>query len=476
MQNDMLHFGILGTGAIARCMADNLPGSRRGRLVAVGSRSADGAAAFTDKYGVRGHGSYEALLADPDVDAVYVTTPHPLHAEWTIKAARAGKHVLCEKPFALNAAEADAMLDAARQAGVTVMEAFMYRCHPQTQELVRLLREKAVGDVKLVRASFGFTCGFDPKSRLWSAELAGGGIMDVGCYAVSAARLVAGAAVGKDFDDPEQVVGLAALAATGVDAHAAGVLKFASGIVAQVSTSIDVRQPEEIFVFGTEGTIYVPRPWAADRSHPVQGRIVVTRDGVAREIDIPVTDNTFAMEVDRFAEAVASGTGQAASPAMTWADTLGQAKTLDQWRAAAGVVYPAETAEHFPQTTAAGESLRAEPGGIPHGRIAGLDKPVSRLVLGCDNQRTLPGQAAIADAFFEAGGNTFDTGHIYAGGLQERLLGQWMRSRGVRGRVRRDRQRRAHAVLHAGRPQTATAHQPGASADRHGRHLPDAPR
>ena len=430
-----IRWGLLGTGAIARCLAENLPASQTGVLTAIGSRTADSAKKFADKYKVdpkHVHGSYEALLADPDVDAVYVSTPHPHHAEWAIKAVRAGKHVLCEKPFALNQHQAVAVLDAAAEARVTVMEAFMWRCHPQTAELLRLIRAKEIGDVKLIVASFGFKSGFNPESRLWSNELAGGGLMDVGCYPVSAVRLVAGAAIGQDFADPEQVVGTGHLASTGVDEIAVGSLKFAGGIVAQITTALTTSPSNDLTIFGTEGRLHVPDPWVADRAKAVDGKILVHAKGATRQIDVPTKEPTYALEIDAFAAAIRSGTGQAAAPAMTWADTLSQARTLDQWRAAVGVVYKSETPAGFPAVTVSGAPLAVSNDPMPKGKINGLDKAVSRLVLGIDNQRTFAGQAAICDAFFEAGGNAFDTAFIYGGGSQEVLLGQWLKHRGVR--------------------------------------------
>ena len=433
--SDKIRWGLLGTGAIARCLAENLPGSQTGVLTAVGSRTTESAKTFAEKYGVdpkHVHGSYEALLADADVDAIYVSTPHPLHAEWAIKAIRAGKHVLCEKPFTLNQHEAVAVLDAAAAAKVTVMEAFMYRCHPQTAELIKLIQAKEIGDVKLITASFGFRSGFNADSRLWSNELAGGGLMDVGCYPVSVARLIAGAATGQDFAEPQQVTGTGHLAQTGVDEIAVGTLKFAGGIVAQIATALTCNPTNDLTIIGTEGRIHVPNPWQADRGKPVDGKIQIHAKGTTREIDVPATQTSFAAEIDTFAAAVRSGTGQAASPAMTWADTLSQARTLDAWRAAVGIVYRSETPAGYPAVTVAGTPLKVSNDPMPTGKMNGLDKPVSRLVLGIDNQRTFAGQAAICDAFFEAGGNTFDTAFIYGGGSQEVLLGQWIKHRGVR--------------------------------------------
>ena len=197
-----VNWGILGAGAIANAFADGVTRSQTGRLVAVGSRTQSKADDFAAKWGgIRAHGSYEALLADPGVQAVYVATPHPMHPEWAIKAAEAGKHVLVEKPIAINSYLAQTMLNAAAENGVFLMEAYMYRCHPQTARLVELLRDKVIGDVSVIQATFSFHAGFNPDSRLWKNAL-GRGILDVGGYTTSIVRLIAGAATGRLFANP----------------------------------------------------------------------------------------------------------------------------------------------------------------------------------------------------------------------------------------------------------------------------------
>lgn len=187
-----LRWGILSTGSIAKTYAHSLPQSRTGERVAVGSRSVSAADAFGQKLDVdpsSRHGSYAELIADPTVEAVYIATPHPFHCEWAIKAAEAGKHVLCEKPMAMNHAEAVAMFEAARANSVCMMEAFMYRSHPQIARLIEIIRSGRIGEVRNIQATFGFRAGADPKTRILSNALGGGGILDVGCYAVSFARL-----------------------------------------------------------------------------------------------------------------------------------------------------------------------------------------------------------------------------------------------------------------------------------------------
>lgn len=157
-----VRWGLLACGKIAEAFAGGVQQSTSGELVAVASRDAERAAAFGARFGVPNcHGSYEALLADPEVDAVYISTPHPMHAEWAIKAADAGKHILCEKPIAMNHAEASTIVDAARRNGVFLMEAFMYRCQPLLAKVLDLLRAGAIGEVRVIRASFGFCCPYD---------------------------------------------------------------------------------------------------------------------------------------------------------------------------------------------------------------------------------------------------------------------------------------------------------------------------
>ncbi len=439
-----LAWGIIGTGAIAATLARNMAASRTARLAAVASRTQATADAFGDEHGVpAGHrfGTYDAMLADPSVRAVYVSTPHPQHAEWAIKAAEAGKHVLVEKPMAVHRHEAEAIVEAAVANGVLLMEAFMYRCHPQTSRLVELLRERAIGDVKVVQATFAFHAGFDAKSRIFSNALAGGGIMDVGCYPASMARLVAGAATGKDFADATEVKAVAHLESTGVDGYALAVAKFPSPtgeILAQLATGVSVNQENVVRIFGTEGKIVLRNPWVADRTGGDAGHLAVQKKGMAepQEVSIPAAVTSFTMELDVFGDAVAAGRKQAPAPAMNWADSLGNMALLDAWRASAGVVFDREKLDTFPKATVANRPLaKWADAPMPYGSVPHLPKKVSRLVMGVDNQDTLPHAAAMFDAFHEAGGNCYDTAFIYAGGLNERMLGQWIHVRGVRSEV-----------------------------------------
>lgn len=337
-----LRWGILSTGRIAGVFAQGVAASKTGRVTAVGSRTLESARVFAAAHGVgRAHGSYEALLADPEVDAVYVATPHPQHAEWVVKAAAAGKHILCEKPLGLNHAEGLAMVQAARAHGVVLMEAFMYRCHPQTAKIVELIGSGVLGEIGLVQAAFSFKTDYDAASRLWANAAGGGGILDVGCYTVSMARLVAGAASGKPFLDPVEVTGAGVLhPESGVDVHAAATLKFPNNVIAQVSTGVGLTQDSVVRIYGTGGWLLVPSPWVISRDGGAS-KLLLHRPGAAAPEEIVIEGAPlYALEADTFAAAVRAGLRDV--PAMSTADTLGNLVTLDRWRAAIGLVYESE--------------------------------------------------------------------------------------------------------------------------------------
>ena len=436
-----LAWGIIGTGAIARTLAFGISKSRTGKLVAVGSRATESANKFGSEFGVepgKCYANYSDLLNDSAIQAVYIAIPHPSHAEWAIKAAEAGKHVLVEKPMAVNQYLAQAIIESAVANNVFLMEAFMYRCHPQTFKLVEIIRKKMIGDVRVIQASFSFHAGFDPHSRLYDPNLGGGGILDIGCYPASIARLIAGAATGKDFAEPTEVKAVGHLEVTAVDGYTSAVVKFPGNIIATLNAGVAVNQENVVRIFGTDGWIFIPNPWVANRGGPDIGKIIVHKRGEKEPVEFTSEADvtSFTLEVDTFGDAVSAGHKQASSPAMSWNDSLGNIKLLDAWRAQIGVEYDIEKAVTFPKTTAANRSLAV---GVKHnmkyGSVPHLTRQVSRLVMGVDNQMTMPHAAGIFDYWFECGGNAFDTAHIYAGGVNEKMLGHWIKNRGVREQV-----------------------------------------
>ena len=333
-----LRWGILATGGIAHKFARGLQHSATGCLVAVGSRQRETAERFGNEFGVadgRCHGSYEALLADEQVQVVYLSNPHPGHAEWAIKCAEAGKHILCEKPLAMNAAEAAEIIAAARRNNVFLMEAFMYRCHPQTFALTKLIRDGAIGRVKSIQATFSFRAPMDPRSRLFDPALGGGSILDLGCYCASMARLIAGTALGQPFAEPRALSAVGRFGETGVDVCTAAVARFSGDILAQMTCGLDVTQERAVRIYGEEGWLHVPTPWSpapdGGTSH-----LYLHRPKVAEpeEIAVVTPDRLPAYLYTQEADHVAASLPQVESPAMSWADSLGNMQTLDRWRAA----------------------------------------------------------------------------------------------------------------------------------------------
>jgi predicted dehydrogenase/aryl-alcohol dehydrogenase-like predicted oxidoreductase len=439
MADVKLGWGILGTGGIAKVLAEAISASETGRLVAVGSRNQESAEGFGEKHGIPNrYGSYEAVLADPEVDAVYISLPNHLHAEWTIRCAEAGKHILCEKPFATNVGEAMAMVEAARAHGVFLLEAFMYRCAPQTARLAELIRAGTIGEVRLIQANFSYNLGPKFDNIRLRGDVAGGGIMDVGCYAMSMARLVAGAARGADFADPIEVKGSAHIGQTsGVDEWAVAAVKFPGDILANLACGAEVASDSTLRIWGSEGSILVPNPWFPGRKAGESGTIRVQRAGQseAEEIVVPGGAGLYTVEVDTVAAHIADRQ----APAMRWADSLGNMKALDRWRREIGLVFEREKPESdalaLPFT---GRPLaRQQSRQMRYGRIAGIEKPVSRLVMGTmmlspDN---LPAAFALLDHFYEIGGSAVDTAYVYGMGRSERALGQWLRRRDLREEI-----------------------------------------
>jgi xylose dehydrogenase (NAD/NADP) len=282
------------------------------RLRAVASRAADRAAAYAREWGIeRAYGSYEELLEDAEIDAVYVPLPNHLHAEWAVRAARAGKHVLCEKPLALTVAEVDAMAAAARERGVVLTEAFMYRHHPQTLRVKQLVDEGAIGEPRFVRGSFSFTLTRPGDVRLDPA-MGGGAVWDVGCYPVSFTRFVLGA-------EPVEVVGHATLGPTGIDESFVGQMAFPGGALAQFDCGFRAPYRTRMEIVGAEGRIEIPDPWVPGAGAPLR----IARGDEEEELVVEGEDR-YRLEIEDLADAAL----HARPPRVSLAESRGNVATL----------------------------------------------------------------------------------------------------------------------------------------------------
>ncbi len=303
--SDKVRWGILGPGGIAARFMRDAGRASNAVVVAAGSRSRERAAEFASRFGIPGaYGSYEELLADPQVDAVYVAVPNSLHHPMTMLALAAGKHVLCEKPYTRRPEQVEEAFDAADAADLVLMEAFMWRHAPQIRRFLELLPE--VGEVRSIRTTFSFVLARDVDVRL-AAGLDGGALMDVGCYCVSGSRLVAGV-------EPSRVFGWQAPARSGVDENFSGMLQFPSGLVAEFVTGF-TSDHRSLEVIGARATLSLPDPW--------HGELGGIRLG-GREIDVTWEDS-YRLELENMSSAIL-GDGQ---PLLGRADALGQARTID---------------------------------------------------------------------------------------------------------------------------------------------------
>lgn len=431
IEENLIRWGIIGPGSIARTFAGGIAHSRTGRLVAIASRNPDRPELADHFPGARIVSGYEALLQDPEIDAVYIATPHTGHAQWAIKTLRAGKHVLVEKPIGLSSFEAEAIFHEARKAGKFAGEAFMYRLHPQTAKLVELIKSGAIGDIRIIRSSFGFNMGsVKPDHRLFANATAGGGILDVGGYPVSMARLIAGCKEGKDFLEPELVTGAGHLGQTGVDEWASAVLKFPNGVVAEVSCSIMANQDNTLRVIGSQGRIEVKDFWYASGQEGGIGKLELFKsDGTHETIELEERRWLYSFEVDAAGDAIHDKRQEFAAPGMSWADSIGNLRVLDQWRAAIGLEYTIEKAA-LRTKTLSGNGLKAG-NSVPKRAIPGLAKPASVVALGFEFFPNFAAGSLTLDAYYAAGGNLFDTAYIYAGGKTEEIFGDWHTSRNI---------------------------------------------
>jgi len=307
-----MKLGLLSTARINGAILNGARATEVVDVVAVASRDGAQAQAYAHEHGIgRAHAGYEALLEDEGVDAIYVSLPNGLHHEWTMRALAAGKHVLCEKPYTRDPAEVEEAFAAAEAGGLVLMEAFMYRHHPQTVKIRELVAGGAIGALRSVSATYSFRLR-DPGDVRFRPELAGGSLMDVGCYCVSGVRLLAG--------EPERIQAEQVVGETGIDLALFGTMRHAAGVISQVEASFDAPLRERLEVTGTEGTLVAGSPWRMTDG----ARVLLTRDDSVEQVEVERADH-YLLELENFAAAIAGE----AEPLLGRADALGQARTID---------------------------------------------------------------------------------------------------------------------------------------------------
>lgn len=323
-----VRWGILGPGRISRKFAAALLEAEGAKLIAVGSRSLERARQFASEFGAaRAYGSYEELAGDDEIDAVYIGTPHSCHRDHTILCLRAGRHVLCEKPFAINAREASDMIAAARSSNRALMEAMWMRFMPSILKVRDLVEAGEIGDLRRISADFGFRAEFDPESRLFDPSLGGGALLDVGVYPVSLAYFLLG--------EPATVEGTARFGETGVDEESTALLGYDGGVQALLTMALRLESPREAHILGTGGSIWIPEPWWKSE------RIVVRHKGREDEtIDLPRLENGFIYQANEIMELIRAGKTE--SEIMPLDDSLAVMRIMDRIRKRWGLKYPME--------------------------------------------------------------------------------------------------------------------------------------
>jgi predicted dehydrogenase len=322
-------WGILGTGKIAKRFMQAAFYVPDAQVVAVGSREQHTADQFGAQFGVpKRYGSYDALIGDPEVEIVYVATPHTLHAENTLAALQASKHVLCEKPFTVNAPQAEQVIQAARAAGKFVMDGMWTRCFPVVREVIRRIQAGELGEIRYLQADFGFRPEFNPTSRLFAPELGGGALLDVGVYPVALAFLVLGA--------PKQIVSHATLGATGVDELCSMLLLYENGAQAVLSASLQVEMPKQANICGLQARIHMPAPWWKPSE-----AYLIRNDGATEHLLYPYEGDGLQFEIRHVHDCLRQGLTE--SPWMPLDETLGIMRALDTLRAQWGVRYPSDS-------------------------------------------------------------------------------------------------------------------------------------
>jgi D-xylose 1-dehydrogenase (NADP+, D-xylono-1,5-lactone-forming) len=308
---DAVKWGIVSTANINRNVIPGAHASDKVELVAVGSRDQAKADAYAHEWKIpRAYGSYEALLADPDVEAVYISLPNTLHVEWSIKALEAGKHVLCEKPFSRHPEEVEAAFDAAGRTGMLLTEAFMYRHNPQTKKLQELVDGGAIGDLRLIRSSFSYSL-YDTDNIRLRAEVEGGALMDVGCYCVSGSRLLGG--------EPTEVRAGAWYGPSGTDWVFTGLLRFPNDVLATFDCGTALPNRNELEAIGSEGSLFLADPW-----HVKNPGIELRHGETVERIEIELQDS-YRLELENLSDAI-RGEGELL---LGREDALGQARTLE---------------------------------------------------------------------------------------------------------------------------------------------------
>ncbi|HJM59453.1 MAG TPA: aldo/keto reductase, partial [SAR86 cluster bacterium] len=426
----MINWGIVGTGSIAKTFAGAIS-ETDSTLHAVASSSGR-AETFAKKYNCVAYEGYDQLINDPDIHAIYVATPHPSHFDITLNALSNKKAVLCEKPMTMNATQTMILIDASRKNNTLLMEAFMYKSHPQTLKVCEILRHSFKPPLT-IDAEFCFQVDVPESHRLVNSKLGGGSILDIGCYPMSISRLAVGMVNGKDFLNPSEIECESELNSQGVDLNAEANLTFEDGSTANIKSATNLASESAVTIKDASNTLIINQPWHCGEYTERTSALELELGSDEPEIiEISTEKGIYAIEIEHFESLIESGYIE--SKIVPHNDSHGNMIALDRWRKGSGVYYESDKGENSKGSLFSFD-IKENRTEIKKSNLTGIEKELSRLVFGCDNQSDSNHAFAMFDHFYLSGGNVFDTAYIYNNGKSDGYLGRWVNSRGLREEV-----------------------------------------
>ena len=428
-----IRWGIVGNGSIASAFAHSIKYCQYSELIGVYGRSDDKLNSFSSKFDIKPYKDINDLIASKEIDAVYIATPHSSHYEYSLLAIKNKKHILCEKPMTINHLESMVLLNLAKEAEVFLMEAYMYRVHPQT---LNILDNLSIFDNKknkiTITSSFGFSADLPESHRLRNPYMGGGAILDVGCYPLSMAKLIAGRLNGLSFADPETIDAKGRLDSTGVDLQSEARVVFSGNIEAYIKCAIDDDYTNDLKISDGNIDLVASQPWHCGQFQDGNSSLEIYKDNKLYK-EIPFKDEVglFTREIDHASECILDK--KLESQYVSHLDTQSNMLWLDKWRESLNIVCPLSQLERSPIPDS--KFYLMQESKLQETSLNGIDKSGSRLALGCDNQTSALHAFTMFDHFYGSGGRIFDTAYIYNNGKGDKYLGDWINSRNVEDEI-----------------------------------------
>jgi aryl-alcohol dehydrogenase-like predicted oxidoreductase/predicted dehydrogenase len=428
-----IKWGIVGAGNIADAFAHSIGHCQDSELAGIFARNQEKLDKFSDKFNTKPYLKLEDFFTSNEIDAVYIATPHNSHYFYTLEAIKHKKHILCEKPISMNHLESMVLLDMAQNAGVFLMEAYMYRVHPQTSNILNHLDVfKNTKEDVLIESSFGFSADLPSEHRLRNPLLGGGAILDVGCYPLSMSKLIAGSLQNLPFADPLSIKATGRIDKTGVDLQSEAHLIFSNNIEAIISCAIDEEYANDLRISSGSIELIASQPWHCGQFQEGKSSIKIFDSGeLIKEVPYLDTVGLFTREIDHASNCIHEKKLESAF--ISHADTQSNMLWLDQWRQELEINCPLKVIQNSPIPESKFYMMQ-EPK-FTKTSLSGIDKAASRLALGCDNQTSDLHAFTMFDHFYGSGGRIFDTAYIYNNGKGDKYLGDWINSRKVEDEV-----------------------------------------